>query len=693
MLTGIGFCTLEEAATLEGIDYDTLKKRLHRNPESYITKVEVNINGGKNRVLIGLESLSKKARRTFKEKVNIEKEVKKMIVDENAASEMPWYCDIDYQWYVENNKNEYYKAVELAKNIEAFLGYSGPGKTEFAEEFSKKIGMSSRSLFRKSKAYLEGSAWAMKMSEKDNRNYDFYKVFALCTKPKQKGKYPSLTAVEKAYIENAWFNDTFAQNNGTMAMLYEAYLAKCKAKGWEPVSYPTINRYINGIMEENSSAHFLVSKGVRKWKGTKMVKARRDTGALKVMEIVQGDTHTFDCWVSIKRENGTRAIIRPVVAALIDTRSRCYVGWGIAETINSQLLKQIFVNMACEKQDPEVPFSGIPKYLLIDNGKDWTAQTLTGRPRTERVDFDMETKGFLRSLGIIDDIRSLPYQAWGKAQVERSFRTVCIRFSKQFESYTGTLTGSKVSDKVVKDIKKLDEQGKIITIEEFAKRFANWLKNSYHCKLHKGLKEQKEEVPVPIEVYKNGERYMKAAPPMSYMEMLLMKSENARVYTTGVRKFGTDYNAHELGNYVDKHVTIRWNPSDVSKIYVYNSEGKKICEAFSQELLAMGPKVTEESLLKHIKDQKKQLKKLREDISDFRMTYEEREAAKAQDLAVEKPLILQELKTENPKVVSLPSDRQFKDSVKEKKNKKNEPVQNKFFEQQADEVFAMLENL
>ncbi|CAH8249920.1 hypothetical protein WJ0W_007106 [Paenibacillus melissococcoides] len=41
------------------------------------------------------------------------------------------------------------------------------------------------------------------------------------------------------------------------------------------------------------------------------------------------------------------------------------------------------------------------------------------RKRNERVSFDSETKGFYRSIGIKDDMRSLPYQPWSKAQVER----------------------------------------------------------------------------------------------------------------------------------------------------------------------------------------------------------------------------------------------------------------------------------
>lgn len=686
------YISLEEAAVLEEISYKGFTTRIYRDHEAYKTKTEPSENGGKDRILVAVESLSKKARRTYKEKITVECEVKKMVVNKNADADMPWYVDIDYQWYIENYKKQYYKSVELAKYIEEFISYSGPNKTEYAEKFAKDLNMSSRTLFRKTKAVLEGAAWAIKMSERDNRNYNFYKVLALCTKPKDRGKYPSITAIEKAYIENIWFDDLFAQNNGTIAMLYSAYLSKCEVEGWEPVSYPTINRYVNTLMETNSSAHTLVAKGTREWKNKNMIKARRNTGALKVMEIVQADSHTFDCWVTVERSNGTKNVIRPILVAFLDTRSRCVVGWGICETPNSQVIKQIMINMIYEKKDPEVPFFGVPEYLLIDNGKDYTAENLTGRKRTERVSFDMETKGFYRSIGIKDDIRSLPYQAWGKGQVERSFRTLCNRFTKCFDTYVGTLTGSKTTDKVKKDLKKLEEQGKILSIEEFTNKFAEYLKTDYHIRKHSGLKEQHEEDPTPIAVYKNAERYMMPPPPMEYTEMLLMKSDNALVRNVGIRKFGFDYLSDELGNYIGKHVVVRWNPDDITKLYVYNKEGKKICEALSQELLAMGPKITEKALEDHIKRQKKQYREAKETIRKMQMPFEERMAEVVDDLAVSRTCLVEERKEESPKVVALTTDKQYRDILKEAKEK-NKEVKNDFFEQQAEKAFAMLEGL
>lgn len=684
------YVTINQASVFEGVEYHTLYRKVKRNPEDFITKTEATDNGGKNRLLINVKCLSKKAKKAFKEKQNIEGDIKEMVINNNLQDKMPWYVDVDCNWYIENNKNKYYKAIELVKHIEEFLNYKGNNKTEFANEFAKNLGMSSRTLFRKTKKYLEGTAWAMKMSEEDGKNYDYYKVLSLCTKPREKGLYPSIEDEVKVYMENVWFDKTFAQNHGTIAMLYYALENKCKEKSWKIPSYPTVARYINTLMETKENAHYLLEQGTREWRRTKMFKARRNTGALKVMEFVQGDSHTFDCWVSIKEENGKVTAIRPILTAFIDTKSRCLVYWGISKNPNSQIMKKILINGIYKKADPEIPFEGVPKILSIDNGKDFTAETLTGRPRKIRTDFDMETKGFYRSIGIQDDVRSLPYQGWGKAQVERMFGTVCNQFTKWVTTYVGTLTGSRTIGKVKKDIKGMLEHGELMTIEEFTEQFGKWLKEVYHVKKHKGLKEQGEPNPVPILVYKNAERYYKAAPPFEYAEMLLMKSDGARVYATGINKFGYNYLADELSAFIDKKVTIRWNPDDITKIYVYNDEGKKICEAVSQELLAIAPKVAQENLEKHMRRQKRQYKEAKKVIQEMQMPFEER--ISKEEVGASRKLILPEIKGKTSKIVSLPNDKQFKEEYKETKRKKKD-VKSDYFEKQAEDVLELLKSM
>ena len=263
------------------------------------------------------------------------------------------------------------------------------------------------------------------------------------------------------------------------------------------------------------SARYLAANGTREWKNKMMVKARRETASLEVMEYVVGDEHTFDIWVQYTAPNGKIKAVRPKLVAWMDVKTRTIIGDVLCVDANSQTLKESLVKMIYSKP------GGVPKILHIDNGKDYTGETMTGQSRKNRkidFDFDAETIGFYQSIGIQEVGRSLPYQPWDKS-IERFFSTVCSKFSKWFESYTGTLTGSKTYAKRNKDIDKMLERGELLTMEEFFDLWLAWKDTKYHTREHRGLKENHEKWVTPIELFENGSRYMKAAPPREYAAM------------------------------------------------------------------------------------------------------------------------------------------------------------------------------
>lgn len=685
------FVTLEEAAELEGISYEAMKKRVQRNQNSFKTITEAR-DGGKDRVLVALSSLSKKARRSHKEKMKIDgRDV--VIEQRTGQEEIPWYIDIDLNWYIENFSKQYYEAVELGNQLREFLNYGEGERTAFAEEFAEKLGISQRTLYRYAKDYLEASAWAMKLHKEDGNNYDFFKVLALCRKPKDRHTFPSLKPEVRAYIENVWFDKHFAANAGTVEMLYSKLEKVAAVQDWEYPSYQTVSRYINYLMEEGraKNAHFLAAKGTKEYKNKVMVKGSRDTKSLPVMGLVQGDEHTFDCWVAYTHPNGKVTAIRPRLVAWIDTRSRTILGDVMCLHANSQILKQSLLKMIYGTP------GGVPQWLLIDNGKDYTAESMTGRKRSQRkeeLSFDSETQGFYRSIGIQDDMRSLPYQPWSKAQIERFFGTVCSSFTKWMYSYTGTLTGSKTAGKIKKDIPKMLEHGELLSMEEFYELWTKWKNEVYHNKEHSGLKRQKERYTKPIELFMNAEeKYYQPAPPKSYASILMMKAERVHVYNVGIRKFGYEYRAQELVDYIGEKVDIKYDPEDVTRLYVYTREGKKICEAVSQELLMIAPRVQQKALEEHIKMQKRQLKTDMERLQEFTTPFEERVAQYNNapgEVVGTADLIIKGKGSKDDKVVALPQDKQFADDLKAKKQRQKKEVENEFFDRKAQDALSKL---
>lgn len=288
-----------------------MARRTQRKKDAFVTKTEKSETGGRDVVLVAVSSLSKQARNAWKEREKLKSFTEGVPEGQEAAEqkpEVPWYVNMDIDWYIENYKERYYKAVELGNVVRKFLQYDEGDRTKYAEEFAQKhLGKGQRTLYRYTKAYLEASAWADKLQKEDGAGYEFFKVLCLCRKPKETGCFPSIKPEVKQVIKNIWFNEDFARNQGTREMLYEKLTAIANINltagmsEWEKIpSYQTVVRYINYLMEDENmrNAYFLASRGSREYKNKVMVKGSRDTKGLQVMQIVMGDEHTFDCWVS-----------------------------------------------------------------------------------------------------------------------------------------------------------------------------------------------------------------------------------------------------------------------------------------------------------------------------------------------------------------------------------------------------------
>lgn len=677
-----GFITLEEAATFEGVKYNTLIQRMKRNPQQYETRQQAREGGGKDQVLIAVASLTAKGRKAWRAAQKVDG---RDVIIGKRAEEVPWYVEVDLNHYIEGHKKAYYEAVELAARVQEFIDYTGPERTAHADRLALGLGVSTPTLYRYTENILKANAWAMKLEREDGQSRDYFRALALCRKPREKAAFPSLTDEQKALIENIWFDRRFAANLGTIEMLYEKFEEEAQGRGWE--GYPsikTVARYIKHLMDSRgaASARYLAANGTREWRNKMMLKGKRETTSLEVMELVVGDEHTFDCWVQYTAPNGKIKAVRPVLVAWLDLKSRAIIGDVICVTANGDTLKESLVKM--------IYTAGVPKGILIDNGKDYTKKELTGQSRKQRkivFDFDAETKGFYQSIGIEEVSRALPYQGWVK-DIERFFSTVCSRFTKWFDSYTGTLTTSKTEAKRHKDIDGMLERGELLTMEEFYEEWTKWKETKYHTRKHRGLKDAGEKWVTPGEMFANGPRYEKAAPPREYATMLLMKGDTARVGSQGITKFGVLYTDYELCYHKDKKVSVKWNADDMSKLYVYTMDGKKICEAVSAEVLSYGEHCSQEALEKLMRSQKRQYRETVDKLEEFTTPYEQRvEQGRPSDAVGKLNLTIKAER--GPKVVSLPVDKEYRSEAADQR-KKRVAARDEFLQAKAGAALAQL---
>ena len=432
-------------------------------------------------------------------------------------------------------------------------------------------------------------------------------------------------------------------------------------------------------------------KGIRKWKNENMVKRARDTKSLQVLEMLQGDEHTFDLWVMYKAKNGKEFPIRPKLVCWIDTRSRMIFGDLICKDADSQILKESLIKLIYVDLPGQVP-----RYLYIDNGKDYTSRQMTGVDRKDRhnqaakdeffdMEFDRPTRGFYHDMGIEDEHISMPYEPWTKGQIERSFGTAIEKFSKKFASYTGTLTGSKTDAKVPKEIKKMAEQGKLLTMEEFYEEWKKY-KEKYINRTHRGLRNAGEEFKKPLEVFENEERYIKAAPPRSFAVMALMKSEEALLNNVGIKRFGYYYMDDELLPYINQKIHIKVDPYDVTSIYCINNKGGLICQAQCQELLQFG-KVSDETLQEHRKMQRRQLRAVREELEEANRPFDGDEDAAHKGVVGGVKLTIGK-DGKKSKVVAMPTDETYR------KNKEfRKPNECEYMNSQAKKALERLQKM
>lgn len=677
-----GFITLEEAAAFEGISYKGMTSRVARNPQQYETKQQAREGGGKDQVLIAVASLTAKGRKAWRAAQKVDG---RDVIIGKRAEEVPWYVEVDLNHYIEGHKKAYYEAVELAARVQEFIDYTGPERTAHADRLALGLGVSTPTLYRYTENILKANAWAMKLEREDGQSRDYFRALALCRKPREKAAFPSLTDEQKALIENIWFDRWFAANLGTIEMLYEKFEEEAQGRVWE--GYPsikTVARYIKHLMDSRgaASARYLAANGTREWRNKMMLKGKRETTSLEVMELVVGDEHTFDCWVQYTAPNGKIKAVRPVLVAWLDLKSRAIIGDVICVTANGDTLKESLVKM--------IYTAGVPKGILIDNGKDYTKKELTGQSRKQRkivFDFDAETKGFYQSIGIEEVSRALPYQGWVK-DIERFFSTVCSRFTKWFDSYTGTLTGSKTEAKRRKDIDGMLERGELLTMEEFYEAWTKWKETKYHTRKHRGLKDAGEKWVTPGEMFANGPRYQKAAPPREYATMLLMKGDTACVGSQGITKFGVLYTDYELCYHKDKKVSVKWNADDMSKLYVYTMDGKKICEAVSAEVLSYGEHCSQEALEKLMRSQKRQYRETVDKLEEFTTPYEQRvEQGRPSDAVGKLNLTIKAER--GPKVVSLPVDKEYRSEAADQR-KKRAAARDEFLQAKAGAALAQL---
>ena len=660
------YIPLEAAANYEGQNYQAMIMRIQRG--KYITRQIPRPSGGRPIREIAVSSLSPAAQERYrKEQAG---PVVENLIEEKTSGDPPWYVECDFHQFHYERHEEYEQALVRVEELRACMALPRNERAAAYEALAEKSGVDVRTIRNGVQKITEAEMWAQKLADSSSRSIEL-QAMALCRKPRTQDSFPSIPEPLRALIENVVFDRELSRNNPSATLQAKAILKRAEEQGMAELPEPRmVASYIRYIMKEpeNRMAFALSAKGSRRFKNENQMKTRRDTKALKVLEYVMGDEHTFDFWASYIDKSGNRRAARPTLVTWLDVRSRVILGATICVHADSSVLKRSILKMIYDE------CGSVPYCLHMDNGKDYTAQTKTGRKRSERhrdggQDSDSALKGFYRQIGISTITNSMPYEPWGKGEQERFYNRLNEQFSKLFSSYTGTLTGSRTAAKVNKDIQALLKAGRLPTFEDVMRELNAFLEE-YHHEAHRGLKDAGEEWTKPLELFEKAERYVKHKMEYEYAVMLLLDDAPAYVHKDGIQKNRSRYWDYALAPYIGHTVNVKFNPDKPDVLHVYDAEtGAKICEA--HEVKAMSFFATPEEVEAHKRDQNRQIADARATIDRMRTPYEERTAGaeKPKRRTASLPGLMKEGDGAQ-NVVTMPQDREYSAEMQERSKKR-----------------------
>lgn len=424
-----------KAAEYEEIPYNTLKVRIHR--KQYEVKREPNAAGGQPLVYIALPSLSSKAQARY-HKANPGLVVRDLVDSVTEDQEAPWYVSCDpneYNDMIAKQGGYPVKKRQLCLAINDFLSYCGEDRTAYAQQLAQEHGISLSAFYGYVDDTKRARCWMDKRQQEGIPVQADYEMMCLMRKPRSKNTFPSIFDDMKKRIQATMLDKMNRQNRASMALEHELLLEDLEAEGRlnEAPSYNNYCRFRQYLLKNDprsKQAFHFQKLGERDYKNKMMLKGKRSTRGLMAFEILEGDSHTFDFFAAIVDPDGTRRAIRPTLTSWIDLKTRTIHGWIISENVNARIVKEsIFKSIYDEG-------GGVPMHLHMDNGKEYTARETTGQKRSERAClFAGLEQGFIETMGIRGYNRSLPYQPWDKAYIERYHGTLTEQFSKRFPSY------------------------------------------------------------------------------------------------------------------------------------------------------------------------------------------------------------------------------------------------------------------
>jgi transposase InsO family protein len=334
-----------------------------------------------------------------------------------------------------------------------------------------------------------------------------------------------------------------------------------------------IRKRVRAELPPNKSDYYRL--GQREWDRKWGPRMRRDYDAWRSNQLWTGDFHEFD--VFCRRSEHDWTIVRPLLSAFLDLRSRFCPAWHICESENQDTVLLAFRR--------GVESVGPPQQAVIDNGKPYRAYGVSGgRPcRKRKIEDERYVRSVFGALGVEVHF-AIPYNPDSKP-IERWFRTVEEDFGICYASYCGGDLRSerfKAASKLAKE-----HPEKCPTVAELAAAFGQWLE-TYHARPHSG---DGMGGLSPRCAFEKFDPVPKVILPDGLLDLLLMRvTQPVKVTRYGVRYRGIEYGANDprLFGLQGQEILLRIHPEDAGYVVVCDLEGRPICRATNNQLALTG---------------------------------------------------------------------------------------------------------
>jgi putative transposase len=257
-------------------------------------------------------------------------------------------------------------------------------------------------------------------------------------------------------------------------------------------------------------------------------------------EMWQADHKELDIWAT--DEFGRTGKVW--LTAIADDFSRIIVGYYLGIGAANSMRIALAMRQAIWRKEDErwAAVCGIPEVLYTDRGRDFKSTHI------EQVCVDLKIK-------VVRTRRKKPR---GRGKIERFFRTVDQRFTH----------------------KRINEKTRPVNLSDVESEFHEWLMTEYHQKKHRGIRTP------PMVKWKEGKCLPRLPESLDALDLMLHKVGRPRkMWQDGIRFKNRRYSHLLLSQSNGQEFTIRYDPRDLSTIWVYEEEGKLLCKAGSADLL------------------------------------------------------------------------------------------------------------